>query len=249
MPLVYPVSFLGASQALGGACRFFGAESMSEAITSTSANRQRITLSVWIRPSVVDVFQPIFTVDNGPGGEWIGITSDNQMKWNQNSGGSTAQYIANDLVITQGEWQHLVWVLDTNQAANQNRVRFWRNGVQGTSQILSSQDFGLGEAVTFGINTLTHDIGWWRNGPDFFQGDMALLYYVDGQVLPVTDFADTIDGVYQAKRAAPSYGVNGAFISMQNPLDLGADDDNGNDYTLSGITAANAIGDGPPISY
>jgi hypothetical protein len=95
----------------------------------------------------------------------------------------------------------------------------------------------------------------WRDASDggvqvWYDGDLALFHYVPGSVLAPTDFAEDIDGVYQAKLPIPDYDTNGVFLPFADPDDVGADFSGiGNDWTVSDMDATNLQGDGPYVSF
>jgi hypothetical protein len=243
VPLIFPTAFFGQSQTLATALNFDGVNQRLQRTAASSSPNLNTTVSFWFRVSTLGIFNPIFSTDNSLGGSWIYIDTDNCLKWHEALGNATLYRTVNGTTpIEADRWYHGFIFLDNGQTAN-NYAQVWLDGVRDSAGAQNQ----LGTSL--GLITLVHSIGYHANTNTFFQGDLAIMHFVDSVAMASTDFADTIDGIYQAKQVTPTYGANGFFLPFADPSDIGADFDNGNDYTLSNITAADLIGDGPPTSY
>lgn len=245
MPLVFPTAFFGQSQTLATALRFGGVDQRLQRTVAigTGTSGPYVTVSFWFRVATLGIFNPIFTVDNGTGGSWIYIDTDDNLKWHEASGAGVLYRTVNGTTpIEADRWYHAFIFLDNAETAN-NYAQVMIDGVRVSAGTQNQQN------TTFGGQTLTHSIGYHQNTGTYFDGDLAIFHWVDSVAMESTDFADTIDGIYQAKAVTPVYDTNGSFLPFADPDDIGADFDNGWTYTLSNITAADLIGDGPPTSY
>lgn len=243
MPLVYPTVFFSQSQTLATALRFGGVnQRLQRTVGTNSTDRLNVSFSFFFRVSTLGIFNPIFTADNGTGGSWIYIDTDNCLKWHEaNGAGVLYRTVDGTTPVEVDRWYHGFVLLENAEAVNQY-AQIWLDGVRDSAGAQNQL------ATSFGL-TLTHSIGYHQNSNTFFAGDLAIFHWVDGAAMDSVDFAATIDGIYQAKAVAPTYGLNGSWLPFVDPLDIGADFDNGNDYTLSNITGADLIGDGPATSY
>lgn len=248
MPLIYPTAFFGQSQTLATALRFGGVNqrlqrTIGTGIGFTTVNRLDVSLSFFFRVPTLGIFNPIFTCDNGLGGSWIYIDTDDCLKWREADGAGVVYRTVNGVTpIEADRWYHGFVLLENAEAVNQY-AQIWIDGVRDSAGTQNQS------ATSFGLQTLTHSVGFHANTNTYFTGDLAIFHWVDGAAMDSADFAATIDGVYQAKAVTPTYDLNGHFLPFVDPDNIGADVDNGWTYTLSNITAADLIGDGPPTSY
>lgn len=248
MPFLTPALFMTRAQTLATALRFNGTNQRLQRTIGTgvgfnTVNRLDVSFSFWFRVSALGQFNPIFTCDNGTGGSWIYIDTDDCLKWREADGSGLVYRTVNGTTPVEADrWYHGFVLLENAEAANQY-AQIWLDGVRVSA---GSQNQA---ATSFGLQTLTHSVGYHQNSNTFFEGDLAIFHWVDGAAMDSVDFADTIDGIYQAKEVMPVYDKNGSFLPFVDPDNLGADIGNGWTYTLSNITVADLIGDGPATSY
>lgn len=245
MVFTYPTVFFSKSQTIATALRFGGVnQRLQRTPVGNSANLQQSSHSFWFRVPVLGIFNPIFCVDNGTGGSFITINTDDKLEiWEANGANVGYRTGISSMTVEQDTWHHGFISIDNARAGISQVVRVYIDGVLGFAGNTNTTN------STYGIGTLVHSIGYHQNSNTFFDGDLAIMHWVDGVAYEPTDFADTIDGVFQAKQVTPTYGIHGHFLPFVEPDDIGADFDNGNDWTLSNITGADLIGDGPPTSY
>jgi hypothetical protein len=145
-------------------------------------------------------------------------------------------------------WYHWVFVADTTNATEADRIRFYINGeritISGTNLI--SQDYltGWNAAVT---TTIFDAADPSDAGNVNFEGYLADFYNIDGQALEPTAFGrENADGVWVPVAYdgdADDYGVNGFHLTFEDPDDIGADSapigatghTAANDFTPSGF--------------
>jgi hypothetical protein len=239
------------NSALGRACRFNGTnEYMSRTATASipSPQNRKNTFSFWIRPdsSGAGTFRPIFSANGGPLYGFLAINTLDQILYRQDDSVATIDVnAASTFTVDHDVWQHIVVQYDSTQGTAANRIKMFKDGSGGNA---SGSMPGANAAIFLGVITWPHYIGH-ESGGSYYLGDMAFFYWVDGAIHASTDFADTIDGTYQAKLASPTYNNNGIYIDMQSPNDLGNDVANGRDYALTNIDSSNLVGDGPPVSF
>lgn len=251
---ILPMALFAGSQAVAAACRFNGTNEYMTRTASASIpspqNRQN-TFSFWIRPDSggAGTFRPIYHAYNGfVQYAYVAINASNQIAYVQDDGVAGLDINAfSSFTVDHDAWQHIVVQYDTTLGTAAARIQMYKDAVGGNASYGTTPALNTG--IFMGVNTWLHYVGHRPVGSSYYSGDMALLYWIDGAIHPVTDFADTIDGIYQAKLASPTYVNNGVYIDMQDPSDLGVDVDNGRDHTLVNIDSSNAVGDGPPVSF
>jgi len=153
-------------------------------------------------------------------------------------------------------WYHAMFVYDSDQGTDSDRVKFYINGVQfpaadlvgplGGSVIWPSSGFNS----KFNTSGNTHRISDLVNGK--VDGYMAELYFIDGQALDPTSFGefDADSNQFVPIAYEGTFGNNGFHITGEDSADLGADySGNSNDFTSSGLTSANQVTDSPTDNY
>ena len=184
---------------------------------STTGNRQKFTLSMWIKRGIVPV-------GNQSGTERMLFqafqnSSNQDQIWLQSNG--TINYVRNDAnAVTPSQvlrdpsaWYHLVFAGDTTQGSNANRLKVYVNGTlapigQGDT-IAQNSNFGAinnAQSYTFGK----------RNSNDwYFDGSMSHIHMVDGTAYPASTFGsvDSVTGEWKINTSpSVTYGNNGFFI-------------------------------------
>lgn len=218
---------------------------------ASAGDRQIWTWSAWIKLSGSTARQIIFGAATGPSYISINENATGSAFFNLYNAGwyweTAAKY------RDPSAWYHLVWAFDTTNATADSRMRFYVNGSEVTDY--STKHTTGSQNASGGINNnVVHRIGRHPASTNYYDGYLAEINFVDGQQLAPTDFgetnADTGQWVPKAYTNAAGYGTNGFYITGADSADLGADDSgNGNDFTSSGLTAADQVTDSPTDNY
>jgi len=215
---------------------------------ASAGNRQIWTWSAWIKLSGSTARQIIFGAAGGPSYISINENATGSAFFNLYNAGwyweTAAKY------RDPSGWYHLVWAFDTTNATADNRMRFYVNGSEVTDY---STKHATGSQNASGDinNNVAHRIGRHPASTNYYDGYLAEINFVDGQQLAPTDFGETNadTGQWVPVRYTGSYGTNGFYITGADSADLGADDSgNGNDFTSSGLTAADQMLDTPSLN-
>jgi len=225
-------------------------ERLSRTATATTVTRTKFTFDGWVYPTSSGVARPIYTVDTGANGGLIWLTTGNVVRYDETDGVAADTINAlGTTTISANVWTHIHLEYDSTQATAANRVKIWINGSADTVSFPGSNTPDLNQSSLYGINTLVHSIGWDQNTAAFFPGRLALLHWIDGTVVSVSTFGQTVGGQWQAKLPTGlTYGNNGFFLDFSNASALGTDVDAGHNFTLTNIDATNATGNGPTIA-
>jgi hypothetical protein len=218
---------------------------------STASNRRTWTWSLWVKrsglgnPGGPNQVHQLFGVGAG---SCLRFTSTDALRLETPAGNHT--FVTSQVFRDTSAWYHIVLAFDSTQATDTDRRKLYVNGSQVTD--FSSTTFtGLSQNAEWDINsTSQHQIAK-SNLADYFGGYLAELNFVDGQALAPTDFGETNadTGQWVPVRYTGSYGTNGFYITGADSADLGADDSgNGNDWTSSGLTAADQRLDTPTLN-
>ena len=108
-------------------------------------------------------------------------------------------------------WGHIVVAIDTDQAVQADRAKFYYNGVLQTatsSAITSGYSPALNTAATRYIGSLGTNAGYYANGY------LTEYNFIDGQALDSSSFGlnDPETGVWSPKRYTGTYGTNGFYL-------------------------------------
>ena len=136
-------------------------------------------------------------------------------------------------------WYHVVLAVDTTQATDTNRVKFYINGVQQTfaSTAYPSQNYD-----TQVNNNVSHTIGGYSGS--YVDGYLTEINFIDGQALTPSSFGQTnsVTGVWQPIKYTGTYGTNGFYLnfsdnSSNTATTIGKDySGNGNNWTPNNIS-------------
>jgi hypothetical protein len=216
---------------------------------ASAGDRQIWTWSAWIKLSGSTARQIIFGAATGPSYISINENATGSAFFNLYNAGwyweTAAKY------RDPSAWYHLVWAFDTTNATADSRMRFYVNGSEVTDY--STKHTTGSQNASGGINNnVVHRIGRHPASTNYYDGYLAEINFVDGQQLAPTDFGETNadTGQWVPVRYTGSYGSNGFYITGADSADLGADDSgNGNDFTSSGLAAADQVSDSPTDNY
>ena len=148
-------------------------------------------------------------------------------------------------------WYHIVVAVDTTQSTASNRCKLYVNGNEITD--FNNSDY-MGQNTNTSVNnTVNHRIGRLSyNTAQQFDGYLAEINFVDGSQLAPANFGETSNttGQWVPIKYAGSYGTNGFYIKGEDSSDLGNDSSgNNNDFTTSGLTAADQMLDSPTDNF
>ena len=216
----------------------------------SAGNQKTHTLSWWIkRSSNLGAYQTIFSARTGSGGATnyaISFTDADKIEFYLGNGSVVDGGLTNMVFRDVSAWYHIVLAIDTTQGTASNRFKVYVNG----SQVTTDGSYGdLAQNTDYNWNSSReHSIGRQNyNNNAYIDAYMTEINFVDGTALDPSSFGETNDnGIWIPKEYTGSYGTNGYFIDGRDASDLGDDESgNGNDYTTSGLAAADQFLDSP----
>ena len=210
---------------------------------SSTGNRRKFTFSAWVKFNFNQLANNsrIFSCGSATSA-WVSayINSPGDLQLAIVEGGTTYTIQTNRLFRDESAWYHLVFVVDTENATANNRLRIYVNGEEETS---FSQRVNPTQDLDTQANTASKpiDIGSAENvgySPRYFPGYMSHVAMVDGQVLTPTSFGETdsTSGIWKFKSPSGlSWGTNGFHLKFENSGALGTDSSGqGNTFTVQG---------------
>ena len=223
---------------------------LKRASTSSITDANKWTLSFWMKRGAlgsVGLFSggqgALGWTHTGQGSIDLRLVGDCwYINWTEGSTGSANQWSGEGIRHHRDNaaWGHVVFVFDSGQASNSNRMKIYYNnelftdyGTQNTmTQNWAPQVLVNNANLTLGA--MTND----ANGPGtFFDGYMADAYLIDGQALTPSDFAATnsATGAWDPIEYAGTYGNQGwhlTFADNSSETNLGLDSSGNNNHWL-----------------
>ena len=198
-----------------------GVQTCALPISSSSSDRQKFTISAWIKKSQFGSYQGFVqaTCPNPPFAD-----SFDGLRWNSSDqlefcarGGNDIYLVPNMLFRDPSAWYHIVVAVDTTQATSTNRVKMYLNGSQITS--FSSSSYPAQNYSNIMNSAVPHVFG--KNADlsnEYFNGLMASTYFIDGQALTPSSFGETdaTTGIWKPKSYSGTYGTNGFYLKFEN---------------------------------
>jgi len=222
--------------------------------TQTGGNRRTFTISCWIKRASLGKNTAVFSAKHSDFLFRFGTSDDVQFRDLQNSNFNLS---TNNVFRDVSAWYHFVFAVDTTQSTSSNRIKFYVNGTQQTSnfgtETYPSQNYDTelnnnGEIMYVGARA---DPGDSVVTSQIFDGYIAEFHSVDGSQLDPTSFGEFNDnGVWIPKQYTGSYGTNGFFMQFKqtgtsaNSSGIGADTSgNDNHFTPNNLAAIDVTTD------
>jgi hypothetical protein len=214
--------------------------------TLSAGNQQKFTFSCWIKRGLLSTdLRQIFGV---------GTTGSSycQLRFNTNdtlylaseNGGAVMSFTTTQVFRDPSAWYHIILAIDTTQATDSNRVKFYVNGSQITS--FSTSTYPTQNTNLLYNSNAAHYIGTTSYATTSYlqDGYLTEVNFIDGQALTPTSFGsyNSTTGVWQPVKYTGTYGTNGFYLNFQDNSNntaatIGKDSSgNGNNWTPNGIS-------------
>ena len=239
-------------------CRFNDDDSAYLYKTPDATNQKTWTFSTWFKIGNLGINKTFLAAGTDGGGTGAGYTvlriSDSDEIYFEYYASSAAvwKYVSNQVLRDPGAWYHLVVAVDTTQGTASNRIKIYLNGSEVTS-FSTETDPSADTTGNVGKNIL-HRVGSSSWGvSSLFDGYMAETVYIDGTQLTPSSFGETnsTTGQWVPKSVSGlTFGTEGFLFAYQDSSALGDDTSgNGNDWTSSGLAAADQMTDSPTDNF
>lgn len=241
---------------------------------SVAGNQQKFTFSCWVkRGKFSGASDELFSCLNGAASHFC-FTGTGAFGGNQDvmmlHVNNAEVYRGNAFYRDPAAWYHVVLSVDTTQAVTSERIRVFINGVR---EGYSSNSISQNASTPFN-SQVRHTIGdaaGYEGTGYGMTGLLSEVYWIDGQALTPTSFAqtDTTTGAWSAKQYSGAFGTNGFYIHFKSNSaasgsgtasgsypnvtgvsGLGADySGNNNHYAATGVATTDQILDCPTNNY
>ena len=224
-------------------------------------NRKITTISFWTkRTELTSSYEMLLMAGvNDSKYTSLGWGTSNEINFHYYNGGSYPyNFTTQRLFRDTSAWYHIVIGIDTTQATDTNRVKFYVNGEQiansdlGTN-VYPSQDIDTpfnNDSATYPMEIGNDSV--FSIGGIAYSGYITEFNFIDGSQLTPTSFGefDEDSGIWKPKKYTGSYGTNGFYLDFESSGSLGADSSgNGNDFSLTNITSADQATDTPTNNF
>tara|TARA_R100001440_G_scaffold65161_1_gene85943 strand:+ start:124 stop:1470 length:1347 start_codon:yes stop_codon:yes gene_type:complete len=209
---------------------------LSHAVSSTG-NRKIFTISAWIKCDINETNKTIFgagTAGSNTGKFYFAISSG-QIR----IGGGASVYLVSDRLLRDASsWYHVVCAFDTSQGTAANRIKFYINGQQITSNYSTANYPTQDQNTPVNESGKQNTFGAEQGGGEQWKGYMTHMVLVDGAQLTPSNFGETdaSTGSWKPKPepTGVTYGTNGVFMKCENSGNLGLDSSGQtNNYTAN----------------
>jgi len=225
----------------------------------TPTSTQKFTFSTWIKPCTFfndTATRAIFSAAT-PGNSSVPrdiISWENDALYVAFNTGSWAEIKTNQVFRDPASWYHIVVAMDTTQSTASNRTKIYVNGSQVTDFSTASY-VAQNDTIAICTSGKLQAIGAYAfditAANDRIDGYLSEINFVDGTAKAASDFGGyDSNGVWVPKKYTGSYGTNGFYLKGQDSSALGDDSSgNTNDFTSSGLAAADQVTDTPTNNF
>ena len=232
--------------------------------TFTSGNRQKWTWSGWIKRTALSGsdYPRLFSAGPSAGSQTeITIMNTDQLRYEDRVGSTLQSGLDTTARLRDlSAWYHIVVAIDITNATQSLRQRMYINGVLQTD-FDGSLQYSNTSVNTYINSAATHYIGQSATyQPNFFQGNMADVFFIDGQSLPASTFGSTSattgqwipTGPSVIRAAVGSFGTNGFYLPFSNSTSTSTigydykttDRSSNNDWTTNNFTTDDVVATG-----
>ena len=184
---------------------------------SSSGNRQKFTISFWVKRTIVQSSGSQYIISQGtdPNNNFaVNFQDAGRLDvWDYGSA-YNGRLQTNRLFRDINSWYHIVIRFDTTLSTAGDRMRIYVNGEQETS-------FNISTNPSQNYNTHVNQsgnpfrIGYYTSGSEYFDGIVSHFHLCDGYSYAPTEFGETdsTTGEWKIKTSpSVSYGTNGFFV-------------------------------------
>ena len=224
---------------------------------SSAGNRRTFTISTWVKRGNLSTNQMIFgpyTSASGSGtyGAFRFPNGNTFDIFDYTNGTNNYYYSSSPTVFRDtNAWYHIVANVDTTRVTASERIRVFINGVRDVGWSGNDDYYpSLNYEGQFN-NTLVHEIGRTQANTQKLDAYLAEFHFIDGYAYDSSYFGEfNSSDIWIPIEYTGSYGSNGFKIDGRDSSDLGDDESgNGNDFSTSGLTAADQVLDTPTNNH
>ena len=235
-------------------CRWNDGDSPEMEKTMGSGDRQKWTISMWIKRcnsgTACNLWKSWNSADNEVN---FRIDSNDFISVYDEVAGSTGMNIVTSRKFRDpAAWYHIVFAVDTTQGTAANRINLYINGTKETAfstETYPSQNYNMNINQT----DETFYLGVAQNSTSFFDGYFAEVVFIDGTQYAASDFGEFDEDsptIWKPKDVSGlTFGTNGFYLDFEASDNLGNDANGGTDLTEVNLAAADQATDTPTNNF
>ena len=218
--------------------------------TNAGSTKTKFTFSAWVKranitPGNDDLLIGKWSSGNDRGHINFSDSPDDCISFFEKASGSTTtNFKTSRLFRDPSAWFHVVFIGDTTQGTESNRLKIYINGAQETSFSTATYPSQSYEwqlqaiAKNFGIGAFAAENA--GASPSSFY--LAEVVYLDGTAASIGDLgefdSDSPNIWKPIDVSGLTFGTNGFYLDFENASSLGADvSGNGNNFTVNNLTS------------
>ena len=241
-----------AAYTIDQSCRFNDDDSAYLYRTFSTGDQTEWTFSTWVKRGTLGARQPFFAQEYASGNQgYIEFTSADKIALNNEGGGTALNWETTALYRDASAWYHIVWSFDSSADPVTN---LYVNGVEVTAFNKISTPASSGGS--YGINSnREHRLAFTHYDPvaNRYDGYLSHPCFINANALEPSSFGETNSTTGQwvpIDVSGLTFGTNGFLLAFQDSSALGDDTSgNGNDFTSSGLAAADQVTDTPTANF
>ena len=209
----------------------------------TATDTAKRTFSTWIKTSREAVPASYNHIIGAASSniDGFGFNTSEKFQWIQ---GGTVTKDGVRRIRDTSAWYHVF----TTWNATDNEVFIYVNG-----ELDYSSTGSISGLTKLGNTGHTTTIGKRSNQSTYINGYLAETVFLDGTIGSVSDFGETVNGVWVPKNisaASLTYGTNGFYLDYADSSDLGKDvSGRGNHFTSNSLAAEDQVPDTPTNNF
>ena len=259
--IIVPANTLAAGGfEVANSCRFNSDGYMHKTPGSTG-NRRTFTISCWFKmgldgSSARTLFEA--GVDNN-NNVTLAINNHRMYFLMYSDDGSSYDFFIepNVLFRDHSSWYHICIAVDTTQATDTNRIKWYHNGVQLTTSNMTftTNNLPAEDLDTYVNHTNVQAVGNSQavTANNEWDGYIAEFCLIDGQQLAPTSFGEYDEDSPTIWKpidvSGLTFGTNGFYLDFEDSANLGNDANGGTDLTAVSLAATDQTTDTPTNNF
>ena len=242
MATILGANTLSSGYDVANSCRFNDDDSAYMHITRGSAGNQRtFTISMWIKRCKTGSSTVYFFASGADNNASFSMhfNSDQLEVWEYKSSAYQFRLKPKFKFTDVSAWYHVVVAVDTTQATDTNRVKFYINGTQYTD--FDTTNWPSQNYDTYVNDDAKHWLGKYTDQSAYYDGYLAEVVVLDGTAANATSFGEfdsSSPNVWKPIDVSGlTFGTNGFYLDFEDSSNLGNDANGGTDLTEVNIVA------------
>ena len=217
----------------------------------TPTLEKKYTISCWIKIGDGTATGRLIVggLDNSTGQFPLWLRSDHKIGSYDSDGVSTFFNVyGNSILRDSSAWYHVVLNFDSANSTAASRLRIYINGVEET--ITGTVPLNRAGYINQSGTVIAVGSSNGSSVNNAWDGHIAEVHFIDGQVKAYTEFGETKNGIWVPKAYSGSYGNNGFYLDFADDSAIGDDESgNGNDFSVSNAASDRVVLDSPTNNH